>query len=263
MRVAVMGNGDSAAAQSCWYRQAGQEVVSTTTLDEACLTADLIDLCLDGPLSEGAWRALLQRRAMVLARGAAAPLGSAVVRRARLTALGRLAVVGGWRFVPAFARLRELVVSGVLGRVHAVQVEVSAAAPTAAWRPGALDLGLWLAGDSASAATLVCRAVATAADLWAVTLEADRGQARAGAGFALDRAGRRCHGQRLEVTVDGRPRAFADLPDGDPAGNELGAVLTRLVNTRPWLGLCSGTSLAATLAQAAVTKVDITEALPG
>ena len=263
MRVAVMGAGEAAAAQSHWYRQAGHDVGVSPGLDEACLTADLIDLCLDGALSEGAWRALLRHRRPVLARGAAAPLGSVAVRRARLAALGRLAVVGGWRFVPAFARLREFVVGGILGRVRAVRVEVSAPDAAAGCRPGALDLGLWLAGDAPDAVAVACHPAATALGLWTVTLEAERGQARAAAAFAIDRAGRRCRDQRLEVTLDGRRRAFPDLPDTDPAGNELGATLARLATGQPWLGLCSGSALAALMSKADNAKVAPTDAAPG
>jgi predicted dehydrogenase len=259
MQVAVLGHSERAEAHRDWYRRAGVAVVPAAADAGPAAEADLYDLCDAGALSSRVLGGLLRRRRLaLLVAGNIAAVPGEVERLAQAAARRRhtVAVVGGWRWVPAMARLRELVVGGTLGTVRAVDVRV-AAAPAQASEVflGALDLGLWLAAaeapvaESAELLAVAFRAGAASVTVrmaedatvaeptWTVHLAADLGQAAANAQFLPGTAGRDCRRQMATVTRDGRPRELL-LPTADPAGSELAAVLARLRTGQPWLAVC-------------------------
>lgn len=279
MRVAVIGEGGQAEAHVAWYRQAGLEVLPVAPAASADLAeADLYHLCGDLGERAAVVGAVLRRRRValllsgaVVARAADAErLARAVVRRR-----GRAALVGGWRFVPAFARLRELVSGGILGAIRSVRLEVRVPVDElAATRPAALDLGWWLAGDGAAEAqssgpantcfqagtavvdVTVCTGAPGATAQWSVALVAELGEAVGSASFVASWPGRPGGPQSLQVTLGGRTRPLA-VPAADPCGGELGAVLAREAAGLPWLAVCGAERLArlAALGGAADVKV--------
>lgn len=280
MQVAVIGEGERAAARVAWYRRLGVTVLPVAVAAVAVPEADLYDLCAAATDAPPVLGALLRRRraafvlspALIAQPAAAARLARALARR-RCSA----ALVGGWRFVPAFARLRELASSGVLGAVRSVRVDVSAApGELAEALPAALDLGAWLAGEgvaepeSASANALrlvvggthvevVLDSAAEAAEpRWSVTVDAELGQAVGAACFRPGLPGQRCGPQSAQVTLAGRVRPIA-LPSADPAGGELAAMLARQRAGLPWLAVCGGPRLLALLALAGTLAGKVAE----
>lgn len=282
MKVVVIGQDERASAHLAWFRQAGVAVLAAAPADPAALPeADLYDLC--GDLAEGSgvvgalWR---RRRAGVLLDGAVlaqiadpAALARAASRRRAGTAL-----VGGWRFVPAFARLQELVAGGILGRMQTVRVDVrTPPAGLAEALPGAVDLAWWLAGDgvpvpqasgpgwvrfqagSAMVDVAVSSGEPTGESRWTAALVADLGQAAGSAAFAPGLPGRHCQAQSVQITLAGHSRRVG-VPVADPAGSELGAIVARHAAGLPWLAVCNGDRLAAVLALAVRHRMKVAEA---
>ena len=110
MRVLVLGQGERAAAHCAWYRAAGIEVLERGADDGRDLpAAALYDVCSEPAERQPALGTLLRRRhAVVLLAGCVAGTAAAA---AQLVAAARrrrchLAITGGTRFVPAWARLR-------------------------------------------------------------------------------------------------------------------------------------------------------------
>lgn len=273
MKVVVIGQGERASAHLAWFRQVGVAVLAVAPADLAALSdADLYDLCGDQAEWSGVVGALLRRRrAGVLLDGAVlariadpAALARAVSRRRAGTGL-----VGGWRFVPAFARLRELVAGGILGRMQTVRLDVRThPAGVAEALPAAVDLAWWLAGDgvpvpqasgpgwvrfqagSAMVDVAVSPGETTGESGWTAGLVADLGQASGSAAFVPGLPGRRCQAPPVQVTLAGHSRRVG-VPVADPAGSELGAIVARHAAGLPWLAVCSGDRLGAVLALAA------------
>ena len=271
MRVTVIGEGERAEAHRAWYRQAGVDLVAAggdhgQELPEAAL----YDVCGEPEERQQALGLLVRRRhAAILLVGRLAPSAEAAARLVGVARRGRcdLAVTGGTRFVPAFARLRELVCGGILGTVREVRVQVTTAPAWAAEvQLAGMDLGLWLAGDDAppvagcttpggtdfragatQVAVVVTVDAAQAGTAWQVASAADLGQAVAQAVFHPGLPGACCRGQALAVTLAGRQRLIG-VAAADPAGNELGAVLARQAAGLPWLGLCPAERAARLLA---------------
>lgn len=271
LRVLVLGQGERAEAHRAWYRHAGVDLVGAGAAEAGEIPAALLyDLCAEPAERQRALAVLLRRRhAAVLLAGRVAATAAAAghlvaaARRCRCC----LAVTGGTRFVPAWARLRELVCGGILGAVREVRVQISAAPALAAEALSAgMDLGLWLAGDApplAEGATAgyvsfrsglaqitveTPQATAPGRPAWHVTLVADLGQAAARAVFDLGLPGRRCQDQAVVVTLAGGRTRVLDVPTADPAGSELAAVLCRQGAGRPWLALCPAERAARLLA---------------
>lgn len=257
----VLGDGERAEAHRAWYRQAGLELVPPGRGDGADLPeAAVYDLCLDPEKQPPVLGLLLRRRhAAILLAGRVAATAAAAARLAATAQRRRcsVAVSGGLRFVPAMARLRELVCGGSCGAVREVVVELRvspAAAPEA--RLAGLDLGVWLAGDAlltaagaagarisvqagtAQVALDTTLAAAQPGAAWRVRLAADLGHALATASTAPGLPGRPCRDQTLLLTIAGRTRRL-DLPEADAAGSELAALVARRAAGQPWLGLCS------------------------
>ena len=131
--------------------------------------------------------------------------------------------------------------------------------------PAGMDLGLWLAGDAApvaDSATAHCTSfqagtarvtvestvdATQAGTAWRLAIVADLGQAVAQAAFHPGLPGRWCRDQSLVVTRSGRARRI-EVPEADPAGSELGAVLARQAAGEPWLALCMAERAARLLA---------------
>jgi hypothetical protein len=268
--VTVIGQNRRAAAHRAWYRQTGADLVPASRSAGAHLpAAALYDLCAEPDEREQALRALLrQRRTAVLLAGRVAGSAAAaarlvsVARRQRCSAV----VTGGARFVPAFARLRELVCGGILGVVRDVRVQIRAApafAPEAL--PAGMDVGLWLAGDGMPVAGTTTAAgtsfVAGAAQVtvasqvergqdgtaWQIDIRAELGRASASAVFPPGLPGKPCGEQSVTVDLGGRQRRL-EVPPADPAGNELAAIFARLAGGRPWLALCTAERAARLLA---------------
>jgi len=260
MQVAVLGQGARAAAHHAWYAQTGVTVLpAVASPADEMPSADLYHLCDEGPGRRRLLGVLLRRRRVaVLVAGPLSADPAEALRLARLAVRRRsaLAVTGGWRWVPAFARLRELVAGGILGVVRRVEVSVQAASGgDGEERWGALDLGWWLAGAGAIAADAAERAAgrfhAGAAEVlarvatgnqggpptWTVAIEADLGQAAAEAAFAPWLPGQVCRLQAVSVALAGRRRELA-APEADPVASELAAVLARQQAGLPWLGVC-------------------------
>lgn len=262
MQVVVLGQGERAQAHRDWYRRAGMDLVPAADPDAGPLPgADLYHLCAEGdeglPALTAVWRG---RRRAVLVSGCFPGTAAEALRQARRAARQRCAaaVAGGWRWVPAFARLRELTAGGTLGTVRHVEASVSAprGANAAELVLAAMDLGLWLAepGDpvpeSSDAATVRFRAGEAAVTVrlaevpdagdphWALALEADLGRAAASARFLPGYPGHGCREQSAAVLRQGRWRTLT-VPDTDPAACELAVLLTRQRAGEPWLGLCT------------------------
>ena len=270
LRVMVIGQGERAEAHRLWYRQAGVELLEFAGDDGRELpAAALYDLCSEPAERQSVLGLLLRRRhAVALLAGCVAGTATAA---AHLVAAARrrrchLAVTGGTRFVPAWARLREFVGGGILGAVREVRVEVSAPPALAAEAvASAMDLGLWLAGDAAPVADRATPGSvsflagsariavegrtepAQAGLAWRVTLAADLGQASGTAAWHPGLPGRCCGEQSLRITLGGRSRTL-ELPTADPAGNELAAILARQGAGLPWLALCAAERAARLLA---------------
>jgi predicted dehydrogenase len=270
MRVTVIGQGERAEAHRAWYRHAGVELAQAIGDDARELPAAAIyDLCAEPEERQHLLGLVLRRpRAAVLLAGRVAATADGA---ARLVAAGRrrrcvMAVTGGTRFVPALARLRELACGGTLGTVREARLQVTTAPALAAeaWFAG-LDLGLWLADEAspvADSATLngmsfqagearvTVEVTVEAGRLdtaWRVAIAADLGQAVGNAVFRPGLPGQGCRDQALVVTRSGRQRRL-ELPEADPAGNELAAVLARLAAGLPWLALCMAERAAGLLA---------------
>jgi hypothetical protein len=282
LRVLVVGQGERAAARCAWYRAAGIAVLEGGPDDrQEFPSAALYDLCSEPAERQRALRQLLRRRhAAVLVAG---PLAATAEAAAHLVAAARrqrcrLAIMGGTRFVPAWARLQEFVGGGIMGAVREVQVQVTSTPGQAAeaWS-AAMNLGLWLAGDGVPVAEQTTPASTSflagsarirvagrtdgtaAATTWHVTLVADLGQAVAATVYDLGLPGRQCRDSSLEVTLGGRRRRL-ELPAADPAGNELAALLIRLGAGLPWLALCAADRAASLLAvqEEGARKVSVT-----
>lgn len=256
MQVAVLGQGPRAAAHRAWYAGRGVTLLSGDDSPGAALpAAELYHLCEEAPDGLRPLRALLRRRRVaVLVAGPLSPDPAEAARLARqaLQRRSALATTGGWRWVPAFARLRELVAGGIVGVVRRVDVAVTAAPDRQAeTRWGAIDLGWWLAGDGplaasaggtfgAGAAQVTVR-VAPGAEgdesVWSVALDADLGQAAAETTFAPWRPGSVCRNAAAWLAPAGRRRELS-LPAADPVAGELAAVLARQGAGLAWLGVC-------------------------
>jgi predicted dehydrogenase len=270
MRVVVIGEGERAAAHRLWYRQAGVELVQAGG-DEAMElpVAALYDLCAEAEERRHALDRLLRRRhAAVLLAGCVASTADAALRLVTAARRRRceLVVTGGARFVPAMARLREFVCGGILGAIREVHIQVVMPSVLAAEAMAAgMDLGLWLAGDAApvaesatpgrtsfqagTARVMIEGRVDAAQEgtAWRAGIMADLGQALGAAVFHPGLPGRACQHQSLVITLSGRQRCF-ELPDADPAGNELAAILARQAAGLPWLALCTAERAARLLA---------------
>lgn len=161
--AACFGTEERVLACAAWLRGRGHACVSPASpTDLAGLRDDPILCLIDTNAAERSayLAAALRHPACHLLLiggpgGTAADLrrlGKAVKRRKC-----RAAILGGERFVPAFARLREIVASGVMGTIERVRVQVSSSAEGrrealfASW-----DLAFWLVGVLPRDETVAC-----------------------------------------------------------------------------------------------------------
>jgi len=282
----IIGSGTAAAAHDAWFRQRGWE--STVCAEpEALRRCDVIGslcvVCLPCEDRGPCLKVLLaHRQVQMIVVGSpggdgedAQRLWQAIKRRK-----GCAAVTGGWRFVPAFARIREVVSGATIGKV--TDLEVRVVSPPNQPREGlfaGLDLGCWLADDvrPAAARTTVtgtgdlmvslappsCIRVHWSSDpettqtSMSLVLTAENGQATASACFSLGLPGAGPVQQTGHLSAAGTPRP-TPLPVADAVATELGAVAGFVEQALPWHGVCTleyAARLAAVLPESVWRKV--------
>lgn len=265
MTVTVAGAGPLAEAHAAWYSRRGCSCLRLPDPWQGpAAPCDLVDLCPEETVPGDPPAALAQRsRAPLLIPGSVLGGVEVAARLARAARRARRPVVvtGGWRLVPAFARLSELTRGGILGSTLAVAAELGCPRPCReSNRLALLDLLAWLLDDTPSAppedprptdpADRTCLHLrggtvdlafrdleGTETVTLTLRIEAANGWGAATARFPMPAPGRPLLGQDLEAMLHGRRRRYA-LPGGDPGAAELGTVTALVAAGEPLRGLC-------------------------